>query len=90
MSTPENAKGPGNPRARASLYGMGALYLAYLYYKIAAPFLTGDPYGPTGLQFAMGTVILGGGAVAVGALAWRQYKAPLPEEEDGREEDGEE
>lgn len=87
MSTPGNAKGSGNPRTRAGLYGMGALYLAYLYYKIAVPFLTGDPYGPTGPQFALGTAILGGGAVAVGVLAWKLYKTSLPEDADSGEED---
>lgn len=94
MSKREDPRPPVNPRTRASLYGMAALYLAYLYYKIAQPFLTRDPYGPTALQFALGTVILGGGAVALGLLAWKIYKTPvpeeLPEEEVALPEEGEE
>lgn len=80
MSNPKEPKPPANPGTRATLYGMGALYLAYLYYQIARPYLTGDPYSPTLGQFVLGTVILGGGAVALGVLAWRMYKAPQPEE----------
>lgn len=51
---------PANPRVKASIYGMAALYVLYLYYKIAAPYLTKDPYGPSTLQFVLGTVLLGG------------------------------
>lgn len=80
MSKPKEPKAPANTRTRATLYGMGALYLAYLYYQIAKPYLTHDPYGPTKLHFILGTVILGGGAIALGVLAWKLYKLPLPEE----------
>lgn len=64
---------------------MGALYLAYLYYKIAQPFLTHDPYGPTAAQFILGTVILGGGTVFLGAMSWKMYKTPVPVEEEPEE-----
>ena len=77
---PKKPKRPINPRTRGNIYGVAALYLAYLFYQIAKPYFTHDPYGPTPLQFALGTVILGGGAVALGFLAWRMYKVPLPEE----------
>lgn len=90
MSKREDGRPPVNPRGRSSLYGLGALYLAYLYYQIARPFLTRDPYGPTALMFGLGTVILGGGAIALGLLAWKMYKTPLPEEpmeEESAEED---
>lgn len=80
MSKQESPRPPVNPQTRASLYGLAALYLAYLCYKIAWPFLTHDPYGPTATQFALGIILLGGGAVAVGLLAWKTYKTPLPEE----------
>lgn len=92
MSSPKEPRGPSNPKIRSTVYTLAALYLAYLYYEIAKPFLTGDPYGPSTLQFVLGTVALGGGAVAVGFLAWKLYKAPLPEEdsEEPPEEDGEE
>lgn len=80
MSAPKAPKGPINPRVRANLYGLGALYLLYLFYQIAKPYLTHDPYGPTAAQFLLGAVILGGGAAVLGFLAWKMYKAPLPEE----------
>ncbi|MDE6454651.1 MAG: hypothetical protein K2L38_01780 [Dysosmobacter sp.] len=97
MSTPKAPKRPINPRVRANVYALAALYLAYLFYQIAKPYLTRDPYGPTAFQFALGLAVLGGGAAALGFLAWRMYKAPLPEEEEdpalpeesGGDEDGE-
>lgn len=83
--------GQGNSKSRATFYGVAAVYLAYLYTQIAGPFLKGNPDGPSLLQFVLGTIILGGGAIALGLLAWRTYKAPAPEEPavDPPEEDGE-
>ena len=81
MSKPKEPQKPFNPRVRANVYALAALYLVYLFYQIAKPYLTHDPYGPTKFQFALGAVILGGGAAALAFLAWRMYKAPLPEEE---------
>lgn len=85
MSKPKAPKGPINPRVRANIYALAALYLVYLFYQIAKPYLTHDPYGPTAFQFGLGAVVLGGGAAVLGFLAWRMFKAPLrsePEEED--------
>lgn len=79
MSKP---KAPFNPRVRANVYALAALYLVYLFYQIAKPYLTQDPYGPTTFQFVLGLAVLGGGAVVLGFLAWKMYKAPLPEAED--------
>ena len=39
-----------------------------------------DPYGPTSFQFTLGAVVLGGGAAVLGLLAWKMFKAPLPED----------
>lgn len=87
-------KRPLNPKVRANVYALAALYLVYLFYQIAKPYLTRDPYGPSTLQFALGAVVLGGGAVVLGLLAWKMYKAPLPEEEEnpvpGPETEGDE
>jgi len=80
MSKPKTPRGPINPRVRGNLYGLAALYLVYLLYQIARPYLTRDPYGPTALQFYLGLAVLGGGAAVLGFLAWKMYKAPLPEE----------
>lgn len=80
MSKPKAPKGPINPRVRANIYALAALYLVYLFYQIAKPYLTHDPYGPTAFQFGLGAVVLGGGAAVLGFLAWRMFKAPLPEE----------
>lgn len=98
MSGPKAPKGPVNPRIRAHVYGLAALYLAYLLYQIAKPYLTHDPYGPTTGQFILGVVLLGSGAVFLALMSWKMYKAPLPEEpeedppesgeEDGGESDG--
>jgi hypothetical protein len=82
MSTPKSPKRPFNPRVRANVYALAALYLVYLFYQIAKPYLTHDPYGPTAFQFAAGAAVLGGGAAVLGLLAWKMYKAPLPEEEE--------
>lgn len=94
MSKPNAPKGPVNPRTRANLYGLAALYLLYLFYQIAKPYLTRDPYGPTTVQFLLGLAVLGGGAAALGFFSWKLYKEPVPEEpgEDGTsaEENGEE
>lgn len=94
MSKPKEPKKPFNPRVRANVYALAALYLVYLFYQIAKPYLTHDPYdSPTTFQFVLGAAVLGGGAAALGFLAWRMFKAPLPEEEDAAprpESEGEE
>ena len=89
MSKPNEPKKAFNPRVRANVYVLAALYLAYLSYQVAKPYLTRDPYGPTAFQFTLGTVVLGGGAAVLGFLAWKMFKAPLPEEEpeEGLEEE---
>ncbi|WP_325199688.1 hypothetical protein [Oscillibacter sp.] len=80
MSKPKEPKKPFNPRVRANVYALAALYLVYLFYQIAKPYLTRDPYGPTTFQFTLGAAVLGGGAAVLGFLAWKMFKAPLPEE----------
>lgn len=94
MSEPKAPKGPVNPRVRANLYGLAALYLAYLFYQIAKPYLTHDPYGPTTAQFLLGAAVLGGGAVFLGLMSLKMFRTPLPEEpeeaEDALPEGGEE
>ena len=80
MSKPKEPKKPFNPRVRANVYALAALYLVYLFYQIAKPYLTRDPYGPTSFQFTLGAVVLGGGAAVLGLLAWKRFKAPLPED----------
>ena len=72
--------GPNNPRVRANIYSLAALYMAYLFYQIAKPYLTHDPYGPSTGEFILGTVILGGGTVILALLAWKMFKTPIPEE----------
>lgn len=89
MSKPKAPGGPIDPRTRANVYGLAALYLVYLLYQIAKPYLTHDPYGPTTLQFVLGLVVLGGGAAVLGLLSWRLYKAPRPETPEESPEDGE-
>lgn len=84
--TPEE-RPPVDPKTRASLYGMAALYLAYLLYKTAWPYLTNDPYGPTTLQFLLGVLILGGGLVFLCIMTWKMAHAPRPEEPASSEEE---
>ena len=88
--------GPKNPRIRGHVYGLAALYLAYLLYQIAKPYLTHDPYGPTKNEFILGMIVLGSGTVFLALMAWKMFKAPIPEEpeetpgEDALPEDTEE
>lgn len=72
---------PANPRARSSIYGLAALYLLYLFYKVAKPYLTGDPYAASTGIFLLAVVVLGGGAAALGYLSWRISRLPVPEAE---------
>jgi len=87
MSKLKPPRGPVNPRVRGNLYGLAALYLVYLLYQVAKPYLTRDPYGPTAAQFYLGLAVLGGGAVILGFLSWKMYKAPLPEEPEKEPDD---
>lgn len=88
MSKPKEPKKPFNPRVRANVYALAALYLVYLFYQIAKPYLTHDPYdSPTTFQFILGAAVLCGGAAGLGLLAWKMFKAPLPEELREPEED---
>ncbi len=82
---PQEPRPPVNPRVRGNIYGLAALYLAYMFYQIAKPYFARDPYGPTKFQFILGAGILGGGAVALALLAWKMYHVPL--EEDPPEEE---
>lgn len=88
MAKPNAPRGP-TPKARAGLYAMAAFYLAYLFWQLAKPLLTGAPDAPPPLALGLGTVILGGGAVFLALLAWRLYKTPPESEEDdvSREEE---
>ena len=81
MAKPNAPKGP-TPKARAGLYAMAAFYLAYLFWQLTKPLLTGAPDAPPPLALGLGTVILGGGAVFLALLAWRLYKTPPEPEED--------
>lgn len=69
---------PENAKVRSSIYGLAALYLVYLFYKVAKPYLTGDPYGPSTKVFLLAVVVLGGGAAALGILAWKMAHMPAP------------
>ena len=81
MSKPKEPQRPFNPKVRANVYALAALYLVYLFYQIAKPYLTRDPYGPTTFQLVLGLIVLGGGAAILGFLSWKIFQAPLPEEE---------
>ena len=87
MSEPKAPKRPSNPRIRAQVYGLAALYVAYLLYQIVKPYLTHDPYdSPTTGEFILGVVVLGGGAVFLALMSWKMYKTPMPEEPEEAEE----
>ena len=86
MSEPKAPKGPVNPKVRANIYTIAALYVAYLLYGVVKRYLTHDPYGPTTGVFILGLVVLGGGAVFLGLMAWKMYKAPMPKESEELEE----
>lgn len=82
MSGPKAPKRPSNPRVRANIYSVAALYVAYLLYQTAKPYLTHDPYGPTKGEFILGMIVLGSGTVFLALMAWKMFKAPMPEEPD--------
>ena len=81
MSKPKEPQRPCNPRVPANASAVAALCLVYLFYQLAKPYLTRGPYGPSTFQFVLGLTVVGGGAAILGFLAWKMFKAPLPEEE---------
>lgn len=75
----ENRPAP-NPKGRASLYALCALYLGYLLYQMLNTAFAPGADRPPSYLLVLGVVILGGGAVALLLLAWRIYRAPEPRE----------
>ena len=56
------------PQAHATVYLIALLYVGYLLVSMILRALRGGPEAPTGLQLALGILILGGGAAVLGVL----------------------
>lgn len=75
----ENQPAP-NPKGRANLYALCALYLGYLLYQMLDTAFAPGADRPPRYLLVLGVVILGGGAVGLLLLAWRIYRTPEPQE----------
>lgn len=64
------------PQAHATVYLIALLYVGYLLVSMILRALRGGPEAPTGLQLALGILILGGGAAVLGVLTWHMLHLP--------------
>ena len=72
---------PFNPRGRMNLYALCGLYLGYLLYQLAGPYIQGGEAAPPVPALLIGTAVLGGGMVLLFYLAWRMYRMSVQKEE---------
>lgn len=67
------------PGSHATIYLIALLYLCYLLAQLIQNFLRGGENAPELSFFVLGVVVLGGGIVALGLMAWRITHLPPPE-----------
>jgi hypothetical protein len=77
------------PQTHGTIYVLAMFYLGYLLFQIIRGALAGGSDAPTTAQLVTGIVLLGGGMVVLGVLAWRMSRmGKQAEQEKGPEEDG--
>lgn len=75
------------PQAHATVYLIALLYVAYLLGSMIWRAVQGGPEAPTGLQLALGVVVLGGGAAVLGVLTWHMLHLEPPARQPGAQQE---
>jgi TRAP-type C4-dicarboxylate transport system permease small subunit len=70
------------PQAHATIYLIAIIYLGYLLFQLVRSALAGGSGAPTTVQLIAGILLLGGGMVFLGFLAWRMSRIQPKEEGD--------
>lgn len=75
-----------HPRSHAAIYVVGIIYLVYQLVNLLRAYQAGGPDSPSGLLLAGGILVLGGGSVLLGVLAWRMSQMSPHEAESPNEQ----
>jgi len=70
----QNDQPPRNPSNTVAFRLLAVGYIAYLAVNIVKLYLEGGPEAPSLAAMILGVVLLGGGAVFLAVLAYREYK----------------
>ncbi|MCD8146658.1 MAG: hypothetical protein LUD84_05185 [Clostridiales bacterium] len=76
-----------SPGAHGTVYLLGALYLAYLLATFLQEAYQGGEDAPSLPLLIVGILVLGGGVVFLGLMAWRMSRAQPTEAENETEEE---
>ncbi len=69
------------PGSHATIYLLGLLYLGYLLFQLIRNAVQGGENAPETLHLVLGVVVLGGGMVLLGYMAWRMTHLEPPKKE---------
>jgi hypothetical protein len=76
------------PQTHATIYVIAMVYLGYLLLQIVQGALAGGSDAPSTLQLVAGILLLGGGMVLLGFLAWRMSRTGKTADQDEGPEEG--
>lgn len=78
-----------NPGGMLGLQGMVILLVLYLYYQVVKNYLAGGPDAPSLATVVVGGIVLIGGCIGVGCMAFRIYRQATKKLEEAPGEDQE-
>ena len=73
-NTEEEKSTPRNPNNVVTFRLLAVAYVAYLCYQMVSLYLEGGPDAPTLPVLIIGVVLLGGGAIVMAILSYKEYQ----------------
>lgn len=74
-ATDNEAQPPRNPNNIATFRLIAVVYVSYLCINMVKLYIEGGPEAPSLAALIIGLVVLGGGAIFLGLLAYKEWKA---------------